>query len=75
MEMVSILPQEFRKSQSWVTCVSSAVMEQLASDTNYQFNDLGYRDFKNIKRPIHVYRLRLGDLLVTHPMLNLESRV
>jgi hypothetical protein len=50
-------------------------MEQLASDTNYQFNDLGYRDFKNIKRPIHVYRLRLGDLLVTHPMLNLESRV
>ena len=56
-------------------CVSSAVMEQLASDINYNFDDLGFRNFKNIKRPIHVYQLRLSDLIDTFPMLNIESRV
>jgi adenylate cyclase len=56
-------------------CVSSAVLEQLTSDTSYNFDDLGYRDFKNIKRPIHVYQLRLSDLIDTYPILDLESRV
>ncbi len=56
-------------------CVSSTVLEQLTSDTYYNFDDLGYRDFKNIKRPIHVYQLRLSDLIDTYPMLDLESRV
>jgi adenylate cyclase len=56
-------------------CVSSAVMEQLASDTNYNFDDLGYRDFKNIKRPIHVYQLRLSELIGRHPMQEIVSRV
>jgi class 3 adenylate cyclase len=56
-------------------CVSSAVMEQLASDTNYNFDDLGYLDFKNIKRPIHVYQFRLADLEDAHPMLNIGSQV
>jgi adenylate cyclase len=56
-------------------CVSSAVLEQLDSEANYSFDDLGYRDFRNIKRPIHVYQLRLSDLIGSHPMLTLESRV
>ena len=56
-------------------CVSSAVLEQLTSDTNYNFDDLGYRDFKNIKRPVHVYQLRLSELVSTYPTLDLESRV
>jgi adenylate cyclase len=56
-------------------CVSSSVIEQLASDVNYSFDDLGYRNFKNIKRPIHVYQLRLANLVDAHPMLDLESRV
>jgi adenylate cyclase len=56
-------------------CVSSAVLEQLDSESNYSFDDLGYRDFKNIKRPIHVYQLRLSDLIGSYPMLALESRV
>jgi len=55
-------------------CVSSAVLEQLASNTSYNFDDLGYRDFKNIKRPVHVYQLRLADLIETYPMLDLVSR-
>jgi len=56
-------------------CVSSVALEQLTSDTNFNFDDLGYRDFKNIKKPVHVYQLRLSDLIDTHPMLNLESSV
>jgi adenylate cyclase len=56
-------------------CVSSTVLEQLDSEANYSFDDLGYRDFKNIKRPIHVYQLRLAGLIDSYPMLALESRV
>jgi adenylate cyclase len=56
-------------------CISSAVLEQLDSKTNYNFDDLGYRDFKNIKRSIHVHQLRLSDLTDSYPMLALESRV
>ena len=56
-------------------CVSSAVLEQLTSDTNYNFDDLGYRDFKNIKRSVHVYQLRLSELVNTYPMVDLESRL
>ena len=56
-------------------CVSSSVLEQLASGATYSFDDLGFRNFKNIKRPIHVYQLRLSDLIDSYPMLALESRV
>ena len=56
-------------------CVSSIVLEQLDSETDYNFDDLGYRDFKNINRPVHVYQLRLFELISSYPMLALESRV
>ncbi len=56
-------------------CVSSIVLEQLASNSEYRFDDLGYRDFKNIARPVHVYQLRLAELLGSHPMESLEARV
>ena len=55
-------------------CISSAVYEQLAGH-EYGFDDLGFRDFKNIERPVHVYQLRLDELLGHHPMQALESRV
>ena len=56
-------------------CVSSAVFEQLVTETSYTFDDLGYRDFKNIARPIHVYQVRIPDLLDVHPMQDIEARV
>ena len=56
-------------------CISSAVFEQLATGNNYNFDDLGYRDFKNIERPIHVYQLRHADLLDTHPIQGIKARV
>ena len=56
-------------------CISSAVFEQLSTDSPYQFDDLGFRDFKNIERPVHVYQLRLADLLGRHPMENVEAKV
>ena len=55
-------------------CVSSAVLEQLSSK-NYNFDDLGYRNFKNIERPVHVYEIRLPELSDRHPMQAVESRV
>jgi len=56
-------------------CVSSAVVEQLATGSKYNFDDLGYRNFKNIARPVHVYQLRSSDLLGIHPMQDIERRV
>ena len=55
--------------------VSSAVVEQLASASKYNFDDLGYRNFKNIDRPVHVYQLRSSDLLGGNPMQDIERRV
>ncbi len=55
-------------------CVSSVVLEQLSSK-DYNFDDLGYRNFKNIERPVHVYEIRLPDLFDHHPMQSIESRV
>jgi len=56
-------------------CISSAVFEQLATGNNYNFDDLGYRDFKNIERPVHVYQLRYSDLFDTGSMQDFELRV
>jgi len=56
-------------------CVSSAVLEQLNPDTNYSFDDLGFRDFKNIKRPVHVYQLSLSELVDTFSITDFTLRV
>ena len=56
-------------------CVSSAVVEQLATGSKYNFDDLGYRHFKNIDRPVHVYQLRSSDLLGGNPLQDIERRV
>jgi class 3 adenylate cyclase len=55
--------------------VSSSVYEQLTKSTDYGFDDLGYRDFKNIERPVHVYQMRYSDLLDSHPMQDIAARV
>ncbi len=56
-------------------CVSSAVLEQLTGGANYNFDDLGFRNFKNIKRPVHIYRLKLSELLDHYPMADIDSRI
>ena len=56
-------------------CVSSAVHEQLPANSEYRFDDMGYRDFKNIARPVHVYQLRLHELLGRHPMEMVQASV
>ena len=56
-------------------CVSGAVFDQLSSDLECSYDDLGYRDFKNIKRPIHVYRVRPKDPFEAHPMAEIETRI
>jgi adenylate cyclase len=56
-------------------CVSGAALEQLTEDANYDFDDLGFRDFKNIKRPVHVYQLRLSGLFDHNPVAKIDSRV
>jgi adenylate cyclase len=56
-------------------CISGAVWEQLTEDANYKFDDLGFRDFKNIKRPVHIYRLKLSDLLDQYPIADIDSRI
>ena len=57
------------------TCVSAAVFEQLSTEIEFSYDDLGFRDFKNIKKPVHVYELRPKDPFQGHPMANIESRV
>ena len=37
--------------------VSGIVYEQVAEKINFEFEDLGPKELKNIRRPIHVYRL------------------
>ena len=56
-------------------CVSGAVFDQLAASVEFNYDDLGYRDFKNIKRPVHVYRIRPHDPSEAHPMSGIESGV
>jgi len=56
-------------------CVSSGALEQLSTETNYSFDDLGYRDFKNIRRPVHVYQLRISELLDIHTVGAVKSPV
>ncbi len=56
-------------------CVSGAVFDQLGSGIEFSYDDLGYRDFKNISRPIHVYQIRAKDPYENHPMAAVESRV
>jgi len=56
-------------------CVSGAVLEQLIEDDNYKFDDLGFQNFKNIKRPIHVYRLKLPASCDHHSEVDIDSRI
>ena len=56
-------------------CVSAAVLEQLTAEVSYSFDDLGFRNFKNIKRPIHIYRLKLSALPEHYPVADIDSRI
>ncbi len=56
-------------------CVSGAVLEQLPTDGSFAYDDLGYRHFKNIERPIHVYQMKLSEPEFGYPMQEIESRV
>ena len=37
-------------------CVSAAVYEQIAGKVDIEFEDCGFENFKNIAKPVHVYR-------------------
>jgi class 3 adenylate cyclase len=39
-------------------CISSTVYDQIRDKVPYKFQDLGNQRFKNISRPVHVYRLK-----------------
>jgi adenylate cyclase len=39
-------------------CISHAVHEQIQDKLPYSFEDLGFREVKNIARPLHVFALR-----------------
>jgi hypothetical protein len=39
-------------------CISSTVYDQVRDKVPYKFQDLGNQRFKNISRPVHVYRLK-----------------
>ena len=54
---------------------SGAVLEQLAADGDFAYDDLGFRHFKNIERPIHVYQMKLRLPESRHPMQSIEARV
>ena len=56
-------------------CVSSAVFDQLSRNSDFTYDDLGYRDFKNIERPVHVYLIKPKDLYDSYPMTSIESRI
>jgi len=44
-------------------CVSARVQEDAAGRLDLTFDDIGEQQLKNISRPVHVYRLRIGRLL------------
>ena len=56
-------------------CISGAVFDQLSPSLEISYDDLGYRDFKNIRRPVHVYEVRAKAPGEGHPMAAVESRV
>ncbi|HTS21782.1 MAG TPA: adenylate/guanylate cyclase domain-containing protein [Casimicrobiaceae bacterium] len=48
-------------------CVAAAVREQVREDLGVGFVDAGKQRVKNISRPVHVYRVALGDGLDQEP--------
>jgi class 3 adenylate cyclase len=51
-------------------CVSRIVHDQVRDKLDFVFEDLGEQQVKNIARPVHVYRILLGQChtLQTHPL-------
>ena len=56
-------------------CVSSAVFDQLSTNTEFSYEDFGFRDFKNIERSVHVYQIKPRGPYDSHPMSSIESRI
>ena len=44
-------------------CVSRVVRDQVRDKLDFSFEDMGEQQVKNIARPVHVWRLRLGPLV------------
>ncbi len=56
--------------------ISSTVFEQVDGKIDQQFADMGNQQFKNIAKPVHVYRARFMDVSVTgrqHPFFGTSS--
>ncbi len=72
---VNIAARVQELAQPGSLCVSNAVFEQLGRELRDRFDDLGYRDFKNIDKPVHVYQFRPDALSGRHPIELIEARV
>src|SRR6202521_700316 len=46
-------------------CVSGTVHDHVRDKLDVAFDDIGEQQVKNIARPVHVYRVRLGALAAT----------
>jgi adenylate cyclase len=46
-------------------CVSGSAYEQIEDKVPYAFDDLGERSVKNIRKPVRVFRVRMGDETVS----------
>ena len=46
-------------------CISASVHEQIDGKVDISFRDAGYEEFKNIVKPVHVYRWRPEPVAVT----------
>ena len=58
-------------------CVSGVVRDQVRDRLNYNFEDLGEQQVKNIARPVRVYAWRpdaAADLPASHPIASLRRR-
>lgn len=54
--------------------ISGKVYEEVRDRTDLVFDDLGDRQLKNIDRPVHVYRLRLGTVAKTKGTIARQAR-
>jgi class 3 adenylate cyclase len=55
-------------------CVSRVVQDQVCDKLDLAFEDMGEQQVKNIARPVHVWRLRLGPKPASAPPLALPDK-
>ena len=72
---VNIAARIQEKAPPGSRCVSNTVFDQISVGPELSFDDPGYRHFRNIEKPVHVYQKRPVDRYNIHPMRSIETRV